>query len=675
MLNWFTGSLSRRLYLLIGVFALGMMGIVTFQLYDQRASLENFKRTELQSVVQSAISVIENFYERAQAGELTEAEAQQRALDTVRAMRYQGNEYFFIDSYDMVLLMHPTKPEKQGTDRSIETDGNGTLFIKQMIENVLANGSAYQEYLFTKPEGGLGEKVSYAQGFEPWGWVVASGILFTQVDTIFWQSALEGGVITLAIMLLIVGVGIVIARSIAKPMARLNTSMLKVADGDLDARIADTERADELGAMARAVEVFRENGLKVEQLTKAEALRIIEEKNARQKMMADLQQAFGDVVESAIDGDFSRRVSTDFADEELNALAGSVNSLVETVDRGVTETGLVLDSLAGADLTTRMTGEHRGAFAKLKSDVNAVAEKLSEIVLKLRTTSRGLKTATSEILTGANDLSERTTRQAAAIEETSAAIEQLLTTVRGNAEKAETAFGRSQAAASLANDGGAVMERATGAMAKITASSGKISNIIGMIDDIAFQTNLLALNASVEAARAGEAGKGFAVVAVEVRRLAQSAAQASSEVKVLIEQSGSEVGEGSKLVAEAAAKLADILAAVNENSTLMQGISEANREQSTAIGDVSTAIREMDEMTQHNAALVEETNAAIEQTEVQASELDVIVDIFTVEQAAAPMPQTRAARAAARPAPAPASAARSYLSEGNAALKADWSEF
>ena len=174
------------------------------------------------------------------------------------------------------------------------------------------------------------------------------------------------------------------------------------------------------------------------------------------------------------------------------------------------------------------------------------------------------------------------------------------------------------------------MSQANEAMERITTSSAKISNIIGLIDDIAFQTNLLALNASVEAARAGDAGKGFAVVAVEVRRLAQSAASASADVKVLIEQSASEVRDGSRLVADAADRLNGMLEGVRASSMLMDGISRDSQEQSTGITEVSIAVRQMDEMTQHNAALVEEMNAAIEQTETQATELDTIVDIFKV---------------------------------------------
>jgi methyl-accepting chemotaxis protein len=278
-----------------------------------------------------------------------------------------------------------------------------------------------------------------------------------------------------------------------------------------------------------------------------------------------------------------------------------------------------------------MNGQFAGALAKLKADTNAVGDKLTDVVTQLRGTSRTLKTATGEILAGANDLSERTTKQAATIEETSAAMEQLATTVAQNANRAQEASVNAQSVTDTAEAGGKVMLAATEAMERITASSGKISNIIGLIDDIAFQTNLLALNASVEAARAGEAGKGFAVVAVEVRRLAQSAAQASSEVKGLVQQSGTEVTGGTRLVAEAAQKLVAMLEAAKESSGLIDGIATASREQAFALEKVSEAVRALDEMTQHNAALVEETNAAIEQTEAQASELDRVVDVFQLE--------------------------------------------
>jgi methyl-accepting chemotaxis protein len=421
------------------------------------------------------------------------------------------------------------------------------------------------------------------------------------------------------------------SRSVTRPITRLTGAMKALAAGDLDVVVVGSERRDEIGEMARTVAVFRENALKVNTMTEEERAGSQHRRVERATMMQALQQAFGEVVDAAVKGDFGKRVEAEFADRELNALAESVNNLVETVDRGLGETGRVLSALAQTDLTHRVGGHYEGAFRRLQTDTNAVAEKLSEIVGRLRDTSRTLKTATGEILSGANDLSERTTKQAATIEETSAAMDELASTVLQNAQRAKDASIVAATVTRTAEDGGTVMLKATDAMERITASSGKISNIIGLIDDIAFQTNLLALNASVEAARAGEAGEGFAVVAIEVRRLAQSAARASSEVKGLIEQSGTEVRTGSKLVVEAASKLEAMLTAARSSNQLMDGIAKQSRDQAASIEEVNAAVRLMDEMTQHNAALVEHTNAAIEQTEAQVNELDRIVEVFVVD--------------------------------------------
>ena len=478
-----------------------------------------------------------------------------------------------------------------------------------------------------------------------------------------------------------------VARLISRPITRMTSTMNTMAEGEYDLEVPAQNQKDEIGKMAKAVEVFRQNGIRVREMSEEEKAREERVRADRAKMMQELQQAFGEVVDAAVAGDFSHRVEAQFPDEELNSLAGSVNNLVETVDRGLAETGSVLAALADTDLTHRVEGDYAGAFEKLKMDTNAVANKLTEIVSQLKETSRGLRSATGEILAGANDLSERTTKQAATIEETSAAMEQLAATVAQNAERAEEASVKSRSMSQSAEEGGEVMSQANQAMEQITNSSSKIANIVGLMEDIAFQTNLLALNASVEAARAGEAGKGFAVVAVEVRRLAQSSAEASSEVKQLIEQSGSEVANGSKLVASATEKLKAILEAVIANNELMGGIAKESREQASAITEVNVAVRQMDEMTQHNAALVEETNAAIEQTETQAADLDRIVDIFRItdnaragsvrqlSEAKEPARDTAATKARPGLLKKIGVGAKSLMTNGNAAIDEGWESF
>ncbi len=481
------------------------------------------------------------------------------------------------------------------------------------------------------------------------------------------------------LLLLAAAAGYLFSRTVTRPISRLTGAMDALAAGKLDVAVEGADRSDEIGAMAKAMQVFKDNALKVTEMTEGERAASLQRRAERSQMMGQLQGAFGAVVDAAIAGDFSRRVETEFPDAELNALAGSVNELVATVERGLGETGEVLSALADTDLTRRVEGRYEGAFLKLKSDTNAVADRLAEIVGGMRGTSRSLRTATGEILSGANDLSERTTRQAATIEETSAAMEQLANMVQSNAGRAHDASVAAAGVSATAEAGGEVMQRATAAMDRIRQSAGKISSIIGMIDDIAFQTNLLALNASVEAARAGEAGKGFAVVAVEVRRLAQSAAQASAEVKVLIEKSGTEVDGGARLVAEAAERLDSMLEAARRSSAAMETIARSSHEQASAIDNVNASVRTLDEMTQHNAALVEQTNAAIEQTEAQAVELDRIVERFRLREGAASNQSTRpvSAHPVAALQQKVRAAARSYLGGAAAAqaVEKDWSEF
>ncbi|MEO9296869.1 methyl-accepting chemotaxis protein [Devosia alba] len=431
-------------------------------------------------------------------------------------------------------------------------------------------------------------------------------------DLIFYGGGGLGRVMLHAVILVIEALGLIW-------MTTNTQHLLQIADDRSEQAQTSAEKAESLAD-------------EVERTTAAG-------RQARQATMEQLSTDFNRVVTAASQGDFSARIETSYSDPELATLASSINGLIETVGESLGETARVLSSLANTDLRARMTGKYQGAFAQLQTDTNALAETLTTIMTALRTAISNMREATGEIVIGTNDLSERTTKQAATIEETSAAIEQLAATVLENADRARDANINAQKVNQVGEEGGLVMGQANAAMSRITESSAKISNIIGLIDDIAFQTNLLALNASVEAARAGDAGQGFAVVAVEVRRLAQSAAQASSDVKILVDASAGEVGTGTRLVAEAASKLATMVDAARANNKLMEGIARNSREQSSAIDEVSGAVRQIDQMTQHNAALVEQTNAAIMQTENQATEIDRLVEVFKTDD----RPKTRSA--------------------------------
>lgn len=294
--------------------------------------------------------------------------------------------------------------------------------------------------------------------------------------------------------------------------------------------------------------------------------------------------------------------------------------------------GHSLEALANRDLTCRIEQKFNNDLDPVRIALNKSIDTFVGIVSSIKHSTSGIRAATQEILAGANDLSDRTNREASAIAQTTSSVETLASTVEANKKNASHASETTDTLSVGAANADKAMSRATGAMTAIAESSSKISNIISLIDDIAFQTNLLALNASVEAARAGEAGKGFAVVAVEVRRLAQSSANSSTEIKQLIEQASKEVGGGEQFVKDATEKVQAMLTDISQSNDVVRQISSATRDQANTINEVSMAIREIDEMSQRNAALVEEMNAAIGQCERQSSDLDMMVEQFKLDE-------------------------------------------
>ncbi len=334
------------------------------------------------------------------------------------------------------------------------------------------------------------------------------------------------------------------------------------------------------------------------------------------------------LVDAAVGGDFSRRGDAKRFQFVYAELLESLNTLMATADHGLSEVGEVLSAVAGGDLTRRIDTRLPGRFGDLANDTNRTVEHLTGIVGQIRIGSESINSAASEIARGNEDLSRRTEQQAAALEETASSMEELTSTVRQNADNARQASQLAHGAAGIAEQGGQVVGQVVNTMNGITESSRRISDIIGVIDGIAFQTNILALNAAVEAARAGEQGRGFAVVAAEVRTLAQRSAGAAKEIKQLITDSVAQVEQGSSLVDKAGQTMGEIVDSVKRVTDIMADISAASQEQSAGIEQVNQAITQMDEGTQQNAALVEEAFAAAQSMEHQASELVGLVAAF-----------------------------------------------
>lgn len=340
------------------------------------------------------------------------------------------------------------------------------------------------------------------------------------------------------------------------------------------------------------------------------------------------QSEVAHIVRAAAAGDFSGRIGLEGKDGFLRTLAESINCLVDSTAQGLAAIGAMFSALAEGDLSYAIDTELHGRFAALKDDAHRMIERLAATIEQIKRAAESIRTASGEIAAGNGDLSTRTEQQAASLEETSSSMEELTGAVRQNADNAQQANRLAIGASATAVRGGKVVNEVVDTMQAIHGASQKIVDIIGVIDGIAFQTNILALNAAVEAARAGEQGRGFAVVASEVRSLAQRSAEAAREIKTLITDSVDKVGSGMRLVGDAGKTMDEILAAVGRVTDIMSDITSASREQTSGIEVVGNAITRMDEVTQQNAALVEQASAAARSLEEQAGELVAAVQTF-----------------------------------------------
>ncbi len=446
------------------------------------------------------------------------------------------------------------------------------------------------------------------------------------------RPTMIAGMIAGILVAMLLGAYVVIA-TITRPLTRLNTVMGQLAGGDLKAQINGAERGDEIGGMAKAVQVFKDNMIARERA---------ETEIAAQRAAAERQRAEGEARDRAAAaeiaalcakiaaGDLNDRLNEAGKDGFYLSVSQQLNQLTATMQAMARELAVVMGAMAEGDLTRNVEGQYRGVFGDLKESANGMARRLRDFAGRLGRTAQTVRGASHEISTGSQDLAQRTESQAASIEETAASMHEITTTVKQNADNAQAANQLSQAARDTAERGGAVTQDAVAAVSRIEDSARRIGDIVALIDEIAFQTNLLALNASVEAARAGEAGKGFAVVAQEVRALAQRSASASKDIKALIQESNAQVKTGAALVNQTGASLTDIVAAVKKVTDIVAEIAAASREQATGLDQINTAVASMDEMTQRNAALVEETTAAAQSLAGQAHELAELVGFFRI---------------------------------------------
>jgi methyl-accepting chemotaxis protein len=600
--------ISLQLIVLIGGLMAAFAAATYFQVRSSTATIYQQRYELLRTQVETALSVLKDYNDRAVAGEFTVEEAKTRAYDMLNKMRFEPDGYFFGYDYDVVMVFHPTSKDV-GKSNKGKPDANGFAYRDELVR-LGQLGGGFVEFIGPKPgkdpEDRSYPKASYGKAFEPWKVVIVTG-LYTDdlkaeirasvIKTISWSA----GIFVLALV-----AAFFVIRNITGPLKAIHDALEAVADENVSIAIPHTDMSNEIGMMAQATKSLQDK---------------VRERHALAARQEEQQRE--------LDGERSQNAEAQLAEARQQA------HVVSTI-------GQSLEQLAHGDLTVRCA-DLGPKYAGLRDNFNDALARLEEAMARVNLKGNDIAVSKEEIRRASGELATRTERQAANLEETSAALDELTVAVRQTADGAREAASRVGTVSAEARQSDEIVTRAINAMSGIEQSSAEITKIIGVIDEIAFQTNLLALNAGVEAARAGESGKGFAVVAQEVRELAQRSAAAAKEIKDQIARSSQQVEQGVQLVGQAGEALKRISDQIASANDIVSKISHSAQEQDTTLRSISSSMNQLDQATQQNAAMAEETTASAEVLANDTGDLLNLIRSFKTSQTGSGQQQYRMA--------------------------------
>jgi len=601
-------KISLQLIVLIGGLMAAFAAATYFQVRSSTATIYQQRYELLRTQVETALSVLKDFNDRAVAGEFTVEEAKTRAYEMLNKLRFEPDGYFFGYDYDVVMIFHPTSKDV-GKSNKGKPDANGFAYRDELVR-LGQQGGGFVEFIGPKPgkdpEDRSYPKASYGKAFEPWKIVIVTGLYTDDLKAEIRSSVIKTISWSAGIFVLALVAAYFVIRNITGPLKAIHDALEAVADENVSIAIPHTDMRNEIGLMAQATKSLQDK---------------VRERHALAARQDEQQRE--------LDSERSQNAEAQVAEARQQA------HVVSTI-------GQSLEQLAHGDLTVRCA-DLGPKYAGLRDNFNDALARLEEAMARVNLKGNDIAVSKEEIRRASGELATRTERQAANLEETSAALDELTVAVRQTADGAREAANRVSAVSGEAKQSDEIVTRAINAMSGIEQSSAEITKIIGVIDEIAFQTNLLALNAGVEAARAGESGKGFAVVAQEVRELAQRSAAAAKEIKDQIARSSAQVEQGVQLVGqtgEALKRISDQIAGAND---IVSKISHSAQEQDTTLRSISSSMNQLDQATQQNAAMAEETTASAEVLANDTGDLLNLIRSFKTSQSGGGQQQYRMA--------------------------------
>ncbi|WP_444460098.1 methyl-accepting chemotaxis protein [Rhodobacter capsulatus] len=634
-------GISARIYAIVALASLSLLVLSETLLHFAVGNAYEMRQQHLSDVTDTAVSILAELQKQVEAGEMDLAAAKAEGAKRISGLRFDDSGYFFVIDHSATVQAHPVKPDWVGTSKIDLTDPQGTKIYQEMIALAESEGAGSIRYMFQKPDTDTPEeKIGFVRDFTPWGWIVGTGSYVSDIAAALVHlrqvSFISMGLVALVLVAAATG----LARSVTKPLAQVHGRMERMTAGDAESAVPCTDLRSEVGDMAKAIEVFR--------ISLHEKAQMEEQRKAQEAALARAQSEAREreeamrLREAELEREHLQEEARRLTEREeqrrreeaaREAQMAEQNHVVGTLAAG-------LRAMSAGDLTGRITQSFPESYENLRHDFNAALAKMSGLIASIVRATDVVELETRHLSSASSELGRRTEMQAASLEETAAAMNEMASSVENSVAGARTAAQAVSRTRTTTATGRDVVRQTAQAMDDIARSSEQISRITSVIDDIAFQTNLLALNAGVEAARAGESGRGFAVVASEVRALAQRSSEAAREIATLIDTSSRQVASGVELASRSDTALEQIETLVTELDGLLVSIANAATEQSAGISEVTAAVNQLDQVTQHNAAMFEENSAATQGLLNEARSLKELSGVFRVEDEAT---QSRAA--------------------------------
>jgi methyl-accepting chemotaxis protein len=632
---------------------LGLLAVSVMALFLEKSNMMDDRKLKTRHLVESAHTLLVHFHDLEKSGAMTGKDAQTAAIAAVQALRYEQKEYFWLNDLTAPIpqmVMHPTVPAlngkvldganfncattlQAGSDGPVvRTDGKKNLFVA-FNEVAEKSGHGFVTYNWPKPKLGGGttdelfEKLSYVKKFEPWGWVIGSGIYIDDVNSKFWDLALQFGSMVLVVMLILAAMIRWQVLGITRPLQDLRAMVVSIERSSDFSRRLKIESQDEVGQTAMA---FNEL-MSAQQVAIGEVNAVVgaiaagdfnkrvnidlkgdlgimkAAVNASAQSVASTMTALQDVMYALSNGNFSKRMSS----EVQGDLRTAVDSAMQAIETLLNDVGLVMNGVAQGDLRGRIQADGRGDLATLKTNINRSLDALGHSMVAINSNTRQVAAAANETSQAINQISDGAQNQMHAIGQLANAVRETAVSVTDVSRNTETASARSHESMTIVRAGKDKMSTMVEVVNGIAANSEKINKITEVIESIANKTNLLSLNAAIEAARAGEHGKGFSVVAEEVGKLASSSAESTQEIAQLVQQAVAQARHAVATVQEVSRDMERIEAGANESNGMMQRISAALEQQSSAVQEINANVANLNKIAESNAAASEEIAATV----------------------------------------------------------------